>query len=114
MLILFAYHNACHFLLLLFIHDPSFPDLNRITNVTGLFSPNMLAVRVTYLFMLIENVGFEPRLCVPSAVCSNINEIDVLHHILIKLLQRELNPYLRSDSPPYYRYTMEPYLIRAG
>ena len=23
----------------------------------------------------------------------------------IKLPQRELNPYLRSDSPPYYRYT---------
>ena len=32
-------------------------------------------------------------------------------HIFIKLLQRELNPYLRSDSPPYCRYTMEPYIF---
>jgi hypothetical protein len=36
----------------------------------------------------IENVGFELRLCAPIAACSNINEIDVLHHILIKQTAR--------------------------
>ena len=44
---------------------------------------------------LIENVGFEPRFCVPGAACCHYTTFSR------KRLQRESNPYPRIDSPAY-------------